>query len=65
MKYETEKGKVTALSNVSFNVQTGEFLSLLGPSGCGKTTLLRIIADLLQPTEGEVLVAASLRGKAD
>lgn len=57
MKYESEKGQVTALKNVSFNVKKGEFISLLGPSGCGKTTLLRIIADLLQPTEGEALVA--------
>ena len=47
---------VTALTNVSIDIKKGEFLSLLGPSGCGKTTLLRIIADLLKPTSGEVTV---------
>lgn len=47
---------VTALTNVSIDIKKGEFISLLGPSGCGKTTLLRIIADLLKPTSGEVTV---------
>ncbi len=44
------------LDNISFDVQEGEFLSILGPSGCGKTTLLKIIAGLLEPDEGEVLI---------
>lgn len=43
---------VTALKEVSIDIQKGEFISLLGPSGCGKTTLLRMIADLLEPTNG-------------
>ena len=43
-----------ALSNMSLNVQRGEFLSLLGPSGCGKSTALRIVAGLGAPSSGTV-----------
>jgi ABC-type nitrate/sulfonate/bicarbonate transport system ATPase subunit len=46
-----------ALENVDLTLaQGGEFISLLGPSGCGKTTLLKIIAGLLRPTEGAVVL---------
>ena len=44
------------LDNLSFDVSEGELLSILGPSGCGKTTLLKIIAGLLEPDEGQILV---------
>jgi spermidine/putrescine ABC transporter ATP-binding subunit len=49
-------GEVQALDTVSLAVKKGEFLTLLGPSGCGKTTLMKIIAGLIEPTEGEVLI---------
>jgi NitT/TauT family transport system ATP-binding protein len=45
-----------AIQDVGFAVPHGEFVSLLGPSGCGKSTLLMMIAGLLQPTRGEILV---------
>jgi len=50
--FETADGKVDALSNVSLQIADGEFVSFIGPSGCGKTTMLRVIADLQQPTAG-------------
>lgn len=45
-----------ALEDISFKVNSGEFLSILGPSGCGKTTLLRILIGLLSPDSGEILL---------
>lgn len=48
--------EVTAVDNLSFRVEKGEFFSLLGPSGCGKTTTLRMIGGLETPDEGEILI---------
>lgn len=47
-------GQVVAVDNVSFTIDEKDFLILLGPSGCGKTTILRMIAGLEIPTEGEI-----------
>jgi NitT/TauT family transport system ATP-binding protein len=52
-------GGVRALEAVSFALPKGELTSIIGPSGCGKTTTLKIIAGLIQPTSGEVLVDGS------
>lgn len=49
-------GDIRALSDISFEVQPGEFVSLVGPSGCGKTTLLRLMNGLLAPDEGVLSV---------
>ncbi|CRK84494.1 ABC transporter ATP-binding protein [Neobacillus massiliamazoniensis] len=54
--YFTKASATTALSDISLQVEEGEFVSFLGPSGCGKTTLLSIISSLLKPTEGSVLL---------
>ena len=45
-----------AASSVSLAVEDGEFVSLLGPSGCGKTTVLRMVAGLIEPTSGRILI---------
>ncbi len=47
-------GDFTAVENVNLSIHEGEILTLLGPSGCGKTTILRMIAGLIFPTEGEI-----------
>ena len=56
LTFETADGPVQALSGIDLDIAKGEFVSLIGPSGCGKTTLLRVIADLEQPTDGSVRI---------
>jgi NitT/TauT family transport system ATP-binding protein len=56
LTFQTADGPVYALSKVDLTVAEGEFVSFIGPSGCGKTTLLRVIADLEQATEGMISV---------
>ena len=52
--YRSPQGQIEALNDVAFQVAPQEFLCLVGPSGCGKSTLLRLMAGLLQPTQGQV-----------
>ncbi|MEM0379964.1 MAG: ABC transporter ATP-binding protein [Desulfurococcaceae archaeon] len=49
-------GKIIAVDHVNLDIRSGEFFTLLGPSGCGKTTILRLIAGLEIPDEGEILI---------
>lgn len=56
MNYHTIKAETEALKNISFSVSEGDFVSIVGPSGCGKSTLLNIIAGLLKPSKGQILI---------
>jgi len=61
--FETKRGSVPALDNVSLEVAAGEFLTVVGASGCGKSTLLRMLAGLETPTSGSVeAVGVQVRG---
>ncbi len=53
-------GKVIAVNNITLTVDSGSFLTLLGPSGCGKTTLLRCVAGLEEPDDGEIYIGDKL-----
>ncbi len=55
--YRVRSVEAVALKDADLEVYQGEFVSLIGPSGCGKTTLLRLVADLIQPTSGTLEVA--------
>jgi nitrate/nitrite transport system ATP-binding protein len=57
MTFETKKGSFVALDRIELTMQKGEFVSLIGHSGCGKSTLLNLVAGLLRPTEGGILLS--------
>ena len=62
-RFETQDGVLVAVDHVTFNVNPGEFLSVIGPSGCGKSTLFNIIGGLLSGYDGRVTVAGeTMRG---
>jgi putative ABC transport system ATP-binding protein len=54
--FKSDSGLINAVDGVSFQVRAGEFVALVGPSGSGKTTMLSILAALLTPTQGQVLI---------
>jgi NitT/TauT family transport system ATP-binding protein len=54
--YEGQSGWIHALSDVSFEIPRKEFLCVIGPSGCGKSTFLKIVAGLVKPSSGKVLL---------
>ena len=54
--YETANGAVKALGDIDFEVPQGKFVGIVGPSGCGKSSLLLMLAGLLQPSEGRIVV---------
>jgi len=49
-------GHITAVEDISFTIRDGEYVTILGPSGCGKTTIIKMIAGIWEPTEGEVTI---------
>ncbi len=55
--FDHEGSAVTAVDNVSFSVEKGEFVVIVGPSGCGKTTLLNMVGGLEQASSGRIVVA--------
>src|SRR5512136_31638 len=54
--YKADKGETRAVDGVSMSMANGEFIALVGPSGSGKTTLLAMLATLLKPSDGEIVI---------
>lgn len=55
--YRKDEVETVAIDRIDLTVKKGELVSIIGPSGCGKTTILRMIAGLLEPTEGSIIIA--------
>ena len=57
--YPLPSGDVTALDDISFQVERGEFISVMGPSGSGKSTLLNLMGCLDTPTSGDIYISGT------
>jgi putative ABC transport system ATP-binding protein len=62
-QYTVDDNTINAVDNVSLSVNKGEFVGLVGPSGSGKTTMLAMLAGLLSPTEGSIMIDGSELGR--
>jgi NitT/TauT family transport system ATP-binding protein len=58
--YDTRRGQIAAVEAATLKIEQGHTLALLGPSGCGKSTLLMLIAGLLAPTTGHVMIGSEI-----
>ncbi|MEA2935036.1 MAG: sulfonate transport system ATP-binding protein [Variibacter sp.] len=56
LQFQTERGTLQVLEDVSYGIDEGDFVAIIGPSGCGKTTMMNMLAGFLKPTSGEVLL---------
>lgn len=55
--YRSRRGEIVALTDISFDIRPGEFVTVIGQSGCGKSTLLKMTAGVVKPTSGTIKVA--------
>jgi NitT/TauT family transport system ATP-binding protein/sulfonate transport system ATP-binding protein len=63
MSFDTEKGRLPVIEDVSLSVKDGEFVAIVGPSGCGKSTLMNIVAGFVQPETGSIAIDGVPRSK--
>jgi ABC-type nitrate/sulfonate/bicarbonate transport system ATPase subunit len=63
--FESDKGTLPVVEDVSFTVRDGEFVAIVGPSGCGKTTLMNMMAGFVRPDAGSVVIDGVPRSKPD
>jgi NitT/TauT family transport system ATP-binding protein len=55
LAFDTPKGKLTVVADVTYDINDGDFIAVIGPSGCGKTTMMNMLAGFQKPTTGKVL----------
>lgn len=55
LSFETAKGRLQVVEDVSYDINDGDFIAVIGPSGCGKTTMMSMLAGFQKPTTGKVL----------
>ncbi len=63
--FDTDKGRLQVIEDVSLSVRDGEFVAIVGPSGCGKSTLMHIAAGFQQPDTGSIFIDGRPRTKPD
>jgi NitT/TauT family transport system ATP-binding protein len=60
MNYQSPNGEIPAIADINLDILKGEFICIVGSSGCGKSTLLSIVAGLLKPSHGSIIINGSL-----